>query len=1063
MPANNSIEILTSISKSVSMIVSYLAPQNTDKDSVSKLSRGVSSTPPPSAAGDTIKMESSSISALVTSLSGLPSSVKKVAGLSGKTVKNFKSVMVDVSSAVKEVSKTSKSINFKAIDELKKGVGSVEDIIKLTAKMSVISPLSLVGVAGISVTMPLLMSVLINTSKHKIDENVISNLNNANVAIKPITSLAKDAILLTVACAGLGAAVAKGGGKDVILAGLGTLGVTLVTMTALVGTVGLASRMLKDVGALDGIKSITLLTLTSIGLVAACAGLGAIISKGDTSKIIMNGLTVLGGTLLTLTAIIGITGIASRAIKGTGAIAGFKDIIILTVASMGIVAASKFLGDFVNENGKSILIGLSSTLGIIGGIMGIAFLASKLSTTVSKGVLALAAIEGIAFGAMGIVFAASKLSDEIKGKGKDIAITLASVGGVLTAFGGLAAAASFISPYIAVGSAALGASELMALGAIGLVKKIIDLDLLKNEVGVGWKAIAKDVAGVGGVVSAFGLIASAFSLLTIPITLALPATALTVSFAKKSIDVIREVLEISKSIDEFGGIEKLTNTVKKDVPSLMSGFTVKNFAIPMTLIEMGKLKASYAAMASVTKSLMSSVELISKIANIGELTSDGKIKPVIYINPKTGEIKYGAAVDIKKVASIVCDTFNIFVGTMNRGIKGLGNMITGAAMFKILGNVVTPITKFVDMISGFVGGTTSDGGDYELTPVRIDENGKITYGAKVPVRGTALSIVNAISTFVDEIYGEKNAALWASYVYGDRNAFQKLFGSTNTKSKSINKIGGMLGTLVSPVADFVELISNFESSGDGKLVKVIVNSDGTITRGGEIDVKSVSKSIGDVITSFVSSVYGGENIKLSNDKKKTLETVLNDGGSLIGLIGDLTDEKLNLKRLDDVYANIRKGTDAILGVSSSLRDMDAVLNEEKERRKKNINELGESIEKLLEKFKGVDNSVNTLYNLIVALQSMDPEKISTVISSLKGGDSFLKNGGVEKLAQGESKNTPAQIHRVGVNKEDITDAIITALEGLRVSGGGTSEEDTGDVAMNALIGVFKNMQFELQK
>ena len=1045
------------------MIVSYLAPQNTDKDSVSKLSRGVSSTPSPSAAGDTIKMESSSISALVTSLSGLPSSVKKVAGLSGKTVKNFKSVMVDVSSAVKEVSKTSKSIDFKAIDEFKKGVGSVDDIIKLTAKMSVISPLSLVGVAGISVTMPLLMSVLINTSKHKIDENVISNLNNANVAIKPITSLAKDAILLTVACAGLGAAVAKGGGKDVILAGLGTLGVTLVTMTALVGTVGLASRLLKDVGALDGMKSITLLTLTSIGLVAACAGLGAIISKGDTSKIIMNGLVVLGGTLLTLTAIIGITGIASRAIKGTGAIAGFKDIIILTVASMGIVAASKFLGDFVNENGKSILIGLSSTLGIIGGIMGIAFLASKLSTTVSKGVLALAAIEGIAFGAMGIVFAASKLSDEIKGKGKDIAITLASVGGVLTAFGGLAAAASFISPYIAVGSAALGASELMALGAIGLVKKIIDLDLLKNEVGVGWKVIAKDVAGVGGVVSAFGLIASAFSLLTIPITLALPATALTVSFAKKSIDVVREVLEISKSIDEFGGIKKLTDTVKKDVPSLMSGFTVKNFAIPMTLLEMGKLKARYAAMASVTKSLMSSVEVISKIANIGELTSDGKIKPVIYINPKTGEIKYGAAVDIKKVASIVCDTFNIFVGTMNRGIKGLGNMITGAAMFKILGTVVTPITKFVDMISGFVGGTTSDGGDYELTPVRIDENGKITYGAKVPVRATALSIVNAISTFVDEIYGEKNAALWASYVYGDRNAFQKIFGSTNTKSKSINKIGGMLGTLVSPVADFVELISNFESSGDGKLVKVIVNSDGTIVRGGEIDVKSVSKSIGDAITSFVSSVYGGENIKISNDKKKTLETVLNDGGSLMEFLGDLTGEKLNLKKLDDVYSNIRRGTDTILGVSSSLRDMDAVLNEEKERRKKNINELGESIEKLLEKFKGVDNSVNTLYNLIVALQSMDPEKISTVISSLKGGDSFLKNGGVEKLAQGESKNTPAQIHRVSVNKEDITEAIITALEGLRVSGGGTSEEDTGDVAMNALIGVFKNMQFELQK
>ena len=273
----------------------------------------------------------------------------------------------------------------------------------------------------------------------------------------------------------------------------------------------------------------------------------------------------------------------------------------------------------------------------------------------------------------------------------------------------------------------------------------------------------------------------------------------------------------------------------------------------------------------------------------------------------------------------------------------------------------------------------------------------------------------------------------------------------------------MLGTLVSPVSDFIELISNFESSGDGKLVKVIVNPDGTITRGGEIDVKSVSRSIGDVITSFVASVYGGEKVKIAKANKKTLETVLNDGGSLIGLLGELTDEKLNLKRLDDVYSNIRRGADAIFDVSSSLRDIDVVLNEEKERRKKNINELGESIEKLLEKFKGVDNSVHTLYNLIVALQSMDPEKISTVISSLKGGDSFLRSGGFEKLAQGTSKNAPVQIHNIGVSKEDITDAIVMALEGLRVSGGGTSEEDTGDVAMNALLGVFKNMQFELQK
>ena len=66
-------------------------------------------------------------------------------------------------------------------------------------------------------------------------------------------------------------------------------------------------------------------------LVGLCMGLGLLLMVGPTKDLIIGGLLVLGAVLLTTTAIILLTGLAGKLIKGVGAFAALKSIMALFI------------------------------------------------------------------------------------------------------------------------------------------------------------------------------------------------------------------------------------------------------------------------------------------------------------------------------------------------------------------------------------------------------------------------------------------------------------------------------------------------------------------------------------------------------------------------------------------------------------------------------------------------------------------------------------------------------------------------------------------------------------
>ena len=98
--SNNTIEILSSIHKSVLQIVSNMAPQNgSDSKSVSNLSKGGSAVVSTDS-GPNVNVSTDSVKGVVKVLSELSPAIKDIAGLSGGAEKKFKSVIKNVIDAM---------------------------------------------------------------------------------------------------------------------------------------------------------------------------------------------------------------------------------------------------------------------------------------------------------------------------------------------------------------------------------------------------------------------------------------------------------------------------------------------------------------------------------------------------------------------------------------------------------------------------------------------------------------------------------------------------------------------------------------------------------------------------------------------------------------------------------------------------------------------------------------------------------------------------------------------------------------------------------------------------
>ena len=235
---------------------------------------------------------------------------------------------------------------------------------------------------------------------------------------------------------------------------------------------------------------------------------------------------------------------------------------------------------------------------------------------------------------------------------------------------------------------------------------------------------------------------------------------------------------------------------------------------------------------------------------------------------------------------------------------------------------------------------------------------------------------------------------------------------------------------------------------------------------------------------FVGGLFTDKNIdnwnSLSRKGRKALETVFDSMSGVVTFISEISDSakidnknlELNIaslhKLMDTVYTgdfekaskNLDTFTKSAINVKSSIENLDKVLIKENDKRKKNIEDFGKSIEDLLKKFENADKSIGKLYSLVMALQTMDSNKVSSIIASMdlnnyKGGNNTIvpanvsaaQNNGITK----EMLLTPA----------DITDAIRDALDGMHISGGSMSENQSMDDAANAIIMALKDLRMDI--
>lgn len=1040
----NTIEILNSINQTVKQIAQSMKPQNgSGATATAKLSQGnVTTTADVNPAANVAKsnINKGSITEVIGVLNGLAPSVKKIAKLSDKQIESFKKVIDAVIESVNKLSEISEKnkAGLESAKSISEAILVLTNGINKAPLMIVTAPLAIAGLTLANYAVNRVVKIIEAAGKVKNVNDKVKKLNSIVEAIDQIQKVVLKGAGLFAICIGLGLIVENAGSRELMLLGFATLGGIMLTVVGVVGITGLAANLIKSVGAIAAINTIMNVVFKATALVAVCMVLGYFLYNSATRDMIIGGLIVLGGVLVTVTAIILLTGLAGKVIHSVGAFSAIKDIMVLTLASvalvalcfglgmaieamggwepllkglitvggtllllggmffliglvglvatskpvmdgikgiflmtigaMAIIVGAKYLGDFVLEEYDKILLGLGSTVVVIGALIGIGWAAGKALTSARQGLISLAAVEALAAGAAGLIYLLTEVHKKRSDSGvswDDIGWDVLSISVILGYFGALSFAASSILPEVALGAAAIGVIELALLGSILLTERMVQFHKVKEDAGVTWGDIELDILGMTAALGTFAVLGGVVAVVSLPLIVATPAMAVLAGFALTAIGVVKAVVSLHKAIESAGGSDVLEKTLSVDVPKIMSNISAKNFDSDMGILTMLRVAAKYKVMAELVSGVLDVAESISKIANImGMVDDQGRISPIISKNIFTGEVKYGEPVDLVNVATIIGDTVQKFVEGCQFSFTDVLKMYNAAEIFHVIGMITDPIAKFVDMLTGY-----KESGDGMLAKITIDQQGNVKVGQAVKVADVASMVANAVSTFVSELYKKENTEKWSELIYGDRTFLESLFGQTNKRADSVREIAGVLGVIMDPVVKFMDMITSLEADGKS-MSKIIIDKDGNIKSGKKVDVFAVANSVASLISSFVGIIYDEKNgiSNKSADVAKVIEDVIKPIGTMIKTAEELSSDKIN--------ADLVKGNaDAMLYANvlliKSVSDADPT------------------------KLASANASINELVNIGVRMgSSIDKEKI---LSNSKSIVAFMKDIVEEKF------------------------------------------------------------------
>lgn len=950
--------------------------------------------------------------------------------------------IIDAANKVKNVNDKVKKLNsiVDAIDQIQKvilkgaglfalciGLGLVvekagsKDLMLLgfaTLGGIMLTTVALVGVAGLAASM-----------LGKLD---------AIKAIDQIMNVVFKSTALVAVCMALGYFIMNGPTRELILGGLAALGGVIVAVTSIILLTGLASKIIGEVGAFKGIKEIMTLTLASVALVALCFGLGMAIESMGGWEPLMKGLVTVGGTLLLLGGIFFFVGLVGLVATSKPVMDGLKGIFLMTIGSMALIVGAKYLGDFVLENYDRVLLGLGSTLVVMGALLAIGWAAGKALSFARQGLIALGAMEALAAGAAWLIYLLTEVHKKRSDSGvswDDIGWDVLSISVILGYVGALSFAASSILPEVAMGTAAVGAIELAILGSILLTERMVQFHKTKDEAGVSWGDIELDILGMTAALGTFAVLGGAIAVASIPLLIATPAMAVLAAFSLSAIGVVKSVVSLHKAIESAGGAEALEKTLSVDMPKIMSNINAKNFDSDMGILTMLRVAAKYKAMASLVSGVLDVAESISKIAKIiGMVDDQGRISPIISKNILTGEVKYGEPVDLVNVATIIGNTVQKFVEGCQYSFTDVLKMYNAAEIFHVIGMITDPIAKFVDMLTGY-----KESGDGMLSKITIDQQGNVKVGQAVKVADVASMIANSVSTFVSELYKKENTEKWSELIYGDRTFLESLFGQTNKRADSVREIAGVLGVIMDPVVKFMDMITSLEADGKS-MSKIVIDKDGNIKSGKKVDVFAVANSVASLISSFVGIIYDEKNgiSNKSAEVAKVIEEVIKPIGTMIKTAENLSTDKINADLVRGnadamMYANvllIKSVSDAdpvkMSAVNASINEL------------VNIGErMGSSINKdmILSNSKSIVSFMNDIVEDKFPKDSKIIDKFSGSVLDLKQSfkdldDVLIKEEDRRKKALDDFQTRLKEILETIVNSKEALDTFNTTITNM---------------------------------
>lgn len=564
------------------------------------------------------------------------------------------------------------------------------------------------------------------------------------------------------------------------------------------------------------------------------------------------------------------------------------------------------------------------------------------------------------------------------------------------------------------------------IGAIVLVNKAIDA-------GGGYGRIWHTLGMMAAIIGFMTLIILALAAIdkfmpggvtvaTITI-LAIAGVILLLSWAIDNIvDVGIKIAKANKD-NVFEGIGKAGFKIGWAISTMVAGLIpAAALAIPISI--------AMVALNKIIGTISSFVDMISKFA-----VTDGSLVP-IEIDKDGNVTKVKKKINIKKVASIITDSFVKFVTTLHTGFKNLENkqFRQMGRHAKNLNKMIKPISNFVDMISKFA---SKDGVITLIDDAEYNDDGSVSKlsNTKINMQTIAANISQAFITFANTLDNNLTAL--------------DIEGKTARSAKR-------LGMIMTPISSLLDVIKNYEFN------------DNTITyideNGKKVTIDNYNKKI-ENLGKFISTLYSSLKIKDDSNENFFQKLGIGDGtnklsnlleaisASSSGIISLMTttipDEKQtvwyhfnNIKMSsDNKTPALQKQAELINEFGTAVKNIDDIIFKNDKRRIEAIKKYTEEITKLATQMSSLAESTKIVANNQIVKNNETPN------TNKQNNQQFqvIQQQSAPVTQQNQQNNQSYS----NFDYEDLKNAIIDAFSNkqIKVSFDDSLEDLIGDLSL----------------